>query len=168
MSDQFLFQHFLRKDWKGSCLLSKKRQKKHKRKVLITSRRFNWRYFSKWRTTQPWLYLILAFDDIQLRLIRNLNLSSFLFVQHFLFILFFYFFIVWAMKRPPSQHLLVLKTSSTRLQRNNFTSSKTSWRRLAKTSWSQKIVTLKTSWRHVLKTSWKHYEDKQNSGDICI
>ena len=30
----------------------------------------------------------------------------------------------------PSKHLLVLKTSSTRLQRNNFTSSKTSWRRL--------------------------------------
>ena len=29
----------------------------------------------------------------------------------------------------------VLKTSSTRLQHNNFTSSKTSWRRLAKTSW---------------------------------
>ena len=30
----------------------------------------------------------------------------------------------------PSKHLLVLKTSSTRLQRNNFTSSKTFWRRL--------------------------------------
>ena len=42
----------------------------------------------------------------------------------------------------------VLKTSSTRLQRNNFTSS----RRLGR----RKIVTLKTSWRHVLKTSWRH------------
>ena len=30
----------------------------------------------------------------------------------------------------PSKHLLVLKTSSTRLQRNNFTSSKTFWRHL--------------------------------------
>ena len=92
MSDKFLFQHFLRKDWKGSNLLSKKRQKKHKRKVLITSRRFNWRYFSKWRTTQPWLYLILAFDDIQLRLIRSLNLPSFLFIRHFLFIFIFLLF----------------------------------------------------------------------------
>ena len=46
----------------------------------------------------------------------------------------------------------VLKTSSTHLQRNNFTSSKTSWRRLGR----RKIVTLKTSWRHVLKTSWRH------------
>ena len=46
----------------------------------------------------------------------------------------------------------VLKTSSTRLQHNNFSSSKTSWRRLAR-----------TSWRHVLKTSWnmswKHLQD---------
>ena len=30
----------------------------------------------------------------------------------------------------PSKHLLVLKTSSTRLQRKNFTSSKTSWKRV--------------------------------------
>ena len=56
----------------------------------------------------------------------------------------------------PSKHLLVFKTSSrhvmttssTRLRCNNFTSSKTSWRRLGK----QKIVTLKTSSKHVLKT----------------
>ena len=34
----------------------------------------------------------------------------------------------------PSKHLLVLKKSSTRLQRNKFTSSKTSSRHLAKTS----------------------------------
>ena len=73
----------------------------------------------------------------------------------------------------PSRH--VLKTSSTRLQRSNFTSSKTSWRRLTKTSWrrledvfktSHKTSwktkdcyaedVLKTSWRHVLKTSWRH------------
>ena len=44
----------------------------------------------------------------------------------------------------PSKHLLFLKTSSTRLYRNSFTSSKTSWRRLGR----RKIVTLKTSWRH--------------------
>ena len=76
----------------------------------------------------------------------------------------------------PSKHLLVLKTSSTGLQRNNFTSSKTSWRRLEdvfktsrktswrhlqdvfKTSWKTKNCyaedVFKTSWRHVLKLSW--------------
>ena len=58
-----------------------------------------------------------------------------------------------------------------RLQRNNSTSSVTSWRRLAmtfwrrlegvlKTSWKTKNYyaedVLKTSWRHVLKTSWRH------------
>ena len=59
----------------------------------------------------------------------------------------------------PSKHLLVfktssrhvLKTSSIRLQRNNFSSSKTSWRCLGR----RKIVTVKTSWRRledVLKT----------------
>ena len=43
--------------------------------------------------------------------------------------------------KAPSKHLLVLKTSSTLLQRNNFTSSKTSSRRLGR----RKIATLKTS-----------------------
>ena len=81
-----------------------------------------------------------------------------------------------------SKNLLVLKASSKRLQRNNFTSSKTSWRHLAKTAWRRfedflktsskkswrplgrrEIVfkspwwnILKTSWRHVLKMSWRH------------
>ena len=57
----------------------------------------------------------------------------------------------------------VLKTSSTCLQRNNFTSFKTSWRRLEdvfKTYWKIKNCyaedVFKTSWRHVLKTSWRH------------
>ena len=65
----------------------------------------------------------------------------------------------------------VLKTSSTRLQRNNFTTSKTSWRHLAKMSWGRledflkaswktkncyAEDVLKTSWRHALKTSWRH------------
>ena len=71
-----------------------------------------------------------------------------------------------------------LKTSSVRLQRNNFTSSKTSWshlvrrledvledeklnssRHVLKTSWRH---VLRVSWKHALKTSWKHYGDKQN------
>ena len=95
-------------------------------------------------------------------------------------------------KSHPRKHLLVLKTSSrhvlkkswTRLQRNNFSSSrrledvlktsckyvlKTSWRCLEdisqdvlKTSWKTKncsaVDVLKTSWRLVLnlKTSWRH------------
>ena len=46
----------------------------------------------------------------------------------------------------------ILKTSSARLQRNNFTSSETSWRRLED-----------MSWRHALKTSWRHYGDKRNT-----
>ena len=60
--------------------------------------------------------------------------------------------------------MLVFKTSSTCLQRNNFTSSKTSWRHLPrrhedvfKTSWrllGRRIIV--TSWRHILKTSWRH------------
>ena len=62
----------------------------------------------------------------------------------------------------PSKHFLVLKTYSTRLQRNNFTSFKTSWRRLAKMSWNvlQRRVedVLKKSWRRlqdVFQKSWK-------------
>ena len=65
----------------------------------------------------------------------------------------------------------VLKTSSTRLQRNIFSSwrrlANTSWRRLEdisqnvlKTSWKMKNCYaedfLRTSWRHVLKTSSRH------------
>ena len=65
----------------------------------------------------------------------------------------------------------VLKTSSSRLQRDNFTTSKTSWRHLAKMSWGRledflkaswktkncyAEDVLKTSWRHALKTSWRH------------
>ena len=75
----------------------------------------------------------------------------------------------------------VLKTSSTRLQRNNFTSSKMSWRRLEdilqdvlKTFWKTKNCyaedVLKTFWRHVLKTSWRHYGDKPSTywGYLCL
>ena len=60
----------------------------------------------------------------------------------------------------------VLKTVSRRLQRNNFTSSKTSWRRLEdilqdvlKTSWKTKNCyaedVLKTCLEDVLKTLWR-------------
>ena len=44
----------------------------------------------------------------------------------------------------------VFKTSSTRLQRNNFSSPKTSWRRLANTSWGRLEDVLKAS----RKRSW--------------
>ena len=72
----------------------------------------------------------------------------------------------------------VLKTSSTRLQHNNFLSSKTSWRRLedilqirlenvfralCEMSWRRlgrrKIVTLKASWRRLQDMSWRGLED---------
>ena len=73
----------------------------------------------------------------------------------------------------------VLKTSLTRLQRNNFSSSKTSWERLEdvlqirledvlKASWrhlarrpedvlkDKKLLCLRTSWTDVLQTLWRH------------
>ena len=88
----------------------------------------------------------------------------------------------------PSQHLLVFKTSSrhvlktfsVRLQRNSFSSSKMSWRRLEyilqgalktswrslKTSWKTKNCydedILRTSWRPVLKMSSRPLVDTQN------
>ena len=78
----------------------------------------------------------------------------------------------------------VLKTSSTSLQRNKFSSSKTSSRRLGdisqdilKTSWRclgrRKIVTLKTSWRRLEDMSWRCFEDVLETKtmfteDICI
>ena len=55
------------------------------------------------------------------------------------------------LKYKPSKHLLVLKTSSTRLQRKNFTPSKTSWRRLEDILEDEKLL----RWRFledVLKT----------------
>ena len=79
-----------------------------------------------------------------------------------------------------SKHLLVfktswrhvLKTTSTRLQRNNFSSSKTSSKRLEDVledekllSWRHFKVIFKTCLEDVLKTSWT----KQNIyWDICI
>ena len=52
--------------------------------------------------------------------------------------------------KTSSRH--VLSTSSTRLQRKNFSSSKTSW--MTKNCYGEDV--LKTSWRHVFKTSWRH------------
>ena len=74
---------------------------------------------------------------------------------------------LWVVNTPPSKHLLVLKTSSrhvlkttsTRLQCNNFTSSKTSWRRLEDVLEDEKLLrwrrlqdVLKTCLEDVLKT----------------
>ena len=81
---------------------------------------------------------------------------------------------------PPSKHLLVLKTSSkrlqdmssTRLQRNNFTSSMTYWRSLEDVwprriywSWPRRLEDM--FWRRkakanifvFIKTSWRRLED---------
>ena len=49
--------------------------------------------------------------------------------------------------------------SSTRLQRNNFTSFKTSWRRIHRHLGRRKIVTLKTSSRRFEDMSWRRLED---------
>ena len=74
-------------------------------------------------------------------------------------------------KSTLSKHLLVLKTSwrhilktsSTRLQRNNFLSSKTSWRRL-EDIWQDALKTsLKIKkllrWRRLEDMSWRRLED---------
>ena len=47
----------------------------------------------------------------------------------------------------------VLKTSSARLQRNNFSSSKTSWRCLEDVFARRLEDILKTSWRRMIKTN---------------
>ena len=76
---------------------------------------------------------------------HNCNASVFLWV----WVIFKQLFWRWIFKGVLlSKHLLVLKTSSTPLQCNNFTSS---WRHL------DDILqdVLKMSWRHVLKTSWR-------------
>ena len=78
----------------------------------------------------------------------------------------------------PSKHLLVFKTSSRHvlkkslisLQRNNFSSSMTSWRCLenilktsCKTSWRRlgrrKIIALKRYWSRLEDMSWRRLED---------
>ena len=63
----------------------------------------------------------------------------------------------------------VFKTSSTRCQRNNFTSSKTSWRRLEDLSW-RRLEDM--SWRCLEDMSWRRLEDMETSkiltGEICI
>ena len=92
--------------------------------------------------------------------------------------------------KTSSRH--VLKTSSTRLQRNNFSFSKTSWKMkncysedVFKTSWKHVLTTfwwtswrhvlktsgrhvLKTSWRQVSKTSWRRLGDKQDVYWWCL
>ena len=63
----------------------------------------------------------------------------------------------------PSKHLLVLKTSLTRIQSNNFSCFKMFWSSLedvfkksSKTKSCYAEDVLKTSWGHFLKTSWRH------------
>ena len=148
----------------------------------------------------------ITFDSPQLGKILKQNIQIFQNIDPNICLILFFFrkgpgnsfsttFCVWFFKKNVSHILLyskqtfvdledVLKMSSTRLQRYNFTSSKTSWRLLEdilqrrledvlKTclkdkSWrrledmSLRHV-LKTSWRHVLKTSWRYYGDKQNT-----
>ena len=69
----------------------------------------------------------------------------------------------------------VLKASSKCLQRNNYSFSKTSWKRLEdvlNTSWKaywkrlggKKIVTVKTSWGCLQDISWRRLEDMPLTG----
>ena len=88
-------------------------------------------------------------------------------ISEIYFGLFYYFQRRWfctLFMQYPSKHLLVSKTSSTRLQRNNFTSSKTSWRPFQDLSqdvledekllrWSRLQDVFKTYLEDVFKTS---------------
>ena len=64
--------------------------------------------------------------------------------------------ICWSSRRL-ERH--VLKTCWTRLQRNNFPSSKTSWRRLAKTSWRHLARRLEDVWEDEKLLRWRRLED---------
>ena len=73
-----------------------------------------------------------------------------------------FYCLITPIKALPSKYLLVLKTSSTSLQRNNFTSSKTSWRRLEDVLEDEKLL----RWRRlqdVLEDEkllcWRRLED---------
>ena len=59
--------------------------------------------------------------------------------------------------KTSSKH--VFKTSSTRLQRNNFSSSKTSWRRLANTSWRHLARRLEDVLEDKKLLRWRRLED---------
>ena len=67
------------------------------------------------------------------------------------YVILMQYFSTWFKYRRPNKKVLVfkassthvLKISSTLLQRNNFPSSKRSWRHV-----------FRMSWRHVLKTAW--------------
>ena len=84
--------------------------------------------------------------------------------------------ICWSWRRLPLRHVLktssrhVFNTSSTSLQRNNFTSSETSWRRLEGIllePWrrlqdvlrDKKIVTLKTCRSRLKEMPWRRLEE---------
>ena len=125
---------------------------------------FCWNWLCRFR-----FLLILAVFDIII-----CNISSFTFGFPFFFNLYLLYKLSWCFFFIfPRKHLLVLKSSSKRLQRNNFPSSITSWGRLEdvleigledvledeKMSWRH---ILQTSWRYALKTSSRRLGDKQN------
>ena len=62
--------------------------------------------------------------------------------------------ICWSWRRLKKSSRHALKNFSIPLQRNNFTSSETSWRPLRR----QKNITLKTSWRRLEDMSWRRLE----------
>ena len=100
---------------KQRSLPSKKRRKKHKGKVLITSDRFNWRLIFKMKNdiTLP-LFDTDTWWQKQLRLIRKLNIPSFLFVCFFCFYLFIYlfFFVIFcSVSNEEARHEVESETS---------------------------------------------------------
>ena len=75
--------------------------------------------------------------------------------------------------KTSSRRLHVLKTSSVRLQRNNFSSFRTSSRRLAKAMKTSSRRLEDISWRRLEDMSWKCLQNvletnKMFTGAICI
>ena len=90
-------------------------------------------------------------------------------ISHYYYYCIIHLYLCDKIMRLPSKHLLVLKTSSTLLQRNNFLSSKTSRRRLEDIL--QEV--LKASWRRLKDISCRRLEyvmetNKKFTNDICI
>ena len=151
-------------------------------RIIFIFKRFTFLFFQD----VHWLVLDL------MRLLQHIASIHYLFYWLDLLLLF----VFYAIKRVYTQQTFVgfqdvLKTSSTRLQRNNFRSCKTSWRGLEdvfktspKTSWKTKKCynedVFKTSWRRLEDMSWRCLEDiswrrlqdvsetnKMFTGDIC-
>ena len=69
-----------------------------------------------------------------------------------------------SINKLPSKHFLVLKTPSTRLQRNKFLFSKTSWRSLQDVLEDEKLL----CWRRLEDMYWRRLQDVISVTIFCL